>query len=101
MDSFSVAIYYIECSVGATVGAEEEQTGFSVPPHHPVAPTFTKYQAINHDPEEGVPFLPTATVSSGGGSADIAERLGRLVDLKDLITEQEYTQKRKEILDEI
>ena len=75
-------------------------TGFSVLPHHPVAPTSTKYQAINNDPEEAVPFIPIASVSSGGGS-DIAERLRRLEDVKEMITEQEYSQKRKEILAEI
>ena len=68
-------------------------------PHHLVVPTSMLYQAINNEPEAVVPFIPIATVASGG--SDIAERLRRLEDVKDMITEQEYMQRRKEILAEI
>ena len=88
----SVAINYIECSVGAT-GTGGAQTGFPVPP--PAAPTSMFDQMINNEPEV---VVPTA-VPSGG--PDVAERLRRLEDVKDIITEQEYTQRRKEILAQI
>ena len=90
----SFAINYIECSVGAT-GAGGTQTGFPISP--PVAPTSIFNHMINNKPEVEVVAEPI--VPSGG--SDVAERLRRLEDIKDIITEQEYTQRRKEILAQI
>ena len=68
-------------------------------PPHPVAPTSIFDQMINNEPEVVLSTASADTVSST--ESDKAERLRRLEEVRDIITEQEYTQRRKEILAQI
>lgn len=95
------SIYYIECTV-RTMGLGRH-TGSQAPPP-PVAPTSLFDPKINDEPEVAVPSIVipfVAAVAVSSGEVDVADRLKRLDAINDIITEEEYTQKRKEILAEI